>query len=199
MSTPPIPLRAVQRPTAGGLVVPYISLEHGGRHHLGRTRGIRVAECFVDCLCQICGQKITGRPILFLGTQTMIDEGFTGEPPVHPECGAYSAQACPMVAGRMGTYAKNPYDPTGTQCDEPGCSCGGWTTSDSRTAGQPSEPWFQIWVSDYAIAIRDANEPINVGNVTGAHFAGRIVKTRPIQPGRADRSHDAPPAGAPGE
>jgi len=180
VTSPPVPHRLAGRPTLGGLVVPFVSLEQGGRHHLGQTRGLRVAECIAYRLCQVCGEKLTDRPILFLGTQSMVDEGFSAEPAVHPECGAYSILACPMVAGRMATYAKHPHDATGAPCELPGCDCGGFVVSNESPVGAPAEPWLRIWVDGYAIGVRDASEPITVGNVTGAVFIGRIVKTRPI-------------------
>jgi hypothetical protein len=162
--------------------VPYISLVQDGRAHLGGTRGIRVAKCIVDQLCQICGQKIEDRPTLFLCTQSMIDDGFTSEPPLHAVCGAYSAKACPMIAGRMATYAKHPHDATGQPCDVEGCDCGGWVTSgDGGKAGQLTEPWFRVWVSGYAIGVREEG-PATVGNVSGAVFRGQIVKIRPVKP-----------------
>jgi hypothetical protein len=180
MSLPPIPERCAGRPTVGGLVVPYISLVQGSRTHLGGTHGIRVAECIVDRLCQICGEEIPDRPILFLATQAMIDDGFTSEPPLHAICGAYSAKACPMVAGRMATYAKHPHDATGQPCGLDGCDCGGWVTdAEGGKAGELAEPWFQVWVSDYVIGVKEAG-PITVGNVTGAVFKGQVVKVRPL-------------------
>jgi hypothetical protein len=181
MTAPPIPERCASRPLVGGLVVPYISLVRDGRAHLGGTRGIRVAECIAARRCQICGQPITDMPILFLCTQSMIDDGFTSEPPLHAECGAYSAEACAMIAGRMATYSKNPHDATGQPCGLEGCDCAGWVTgTGGGKAGEPAEPWFRVWVSGYAIGVREAG-PVTVGNVTGAVFEGRIVKTRPIR------------------
>src|SRR6476659_217163 len=109
MKPPPIPTRLAQRPTRNGLVVPYISMtDADGKAHLGQTRGIRVGECIVHGWCQICGTPLDrSRPLLFLVTQENIDDAFTGEPPLHPECAAYSITACPMIAGRMPTYAKH--------------------------------------------------------------------------------------------
>lgn len=179
MTAPPIPQRCARRPLVGGLVVPYISLVADGRAHLGGTRGSQVADCIANYKCQICSERLVDRPILFLATQTMIDEGFTGEPALHPECAAYSIKACPMVAGQMATYNKHPHDQTGKPCDVQGCDCGGWVATGHPKAGAPSEAWFKVWVRDYAIGIREPG-PVTVGNVTGAVFRGQIVKVRPI-------------------
>jgi hypothetical protein len=179
VTAPPIPQRCADRPVVGGLVVPYISLVADGRTRLGGTRGIRVAECVVRGLCQICGQPLTDRPILFLATQTMIDEGFSSEPALHPECAAYSVKACPMVAGRTATYNRHPHDATGQHCGVDGCECGGWTTAEGGKAGEPAEAWFRVWVSGYAIGVREPG-PVTVGNVTGCVFTGRVVKVRQV-------------------
>lgn len=175
---PPIPPHLARRPTKSGLVVPYISLELGGVTYLGQVRGLHVAECLVNGWCQICGGSIDDRPYLFLVTQTMIDDRFSPEPPLHPACAAYSVKACPMVSGRMATYAKHQADLNGAPCPDPGCDCVGAVSGSSR-AGDPAEPWYQLWCGSYAVGIRDAAEPVTVGNVTGAVLCG-IVKIRPI-------------------
>jgi len=179
VSVPSIPQRCESRPLLGGLVVPYISLVAEGRTHLGGTHGKRVAECVAHYLCQVCGQRLGDPPYLFLATQTMIDEGFSGEPALHPECAAYSAKACPMVAGRMATYSKHPHDVTGTACNEPGCGCGGWVSDESANAGRPAPSWFRVWVRTYAIGVKEPG-PVTVGNVSGCVFKGQIVKVRPV-------------------
>lgn len=175
---PPVPEFLAHRPTRSGLVVPYISLELGGHTYLGQTRGIRAAECLVGGLCQICGRRIEHRPYLFLATQHMIDDRFSPEPPLHPVCAAYSVKACPMVSGRMATYAKHQADLAGTPCEDPDCGCPGLVSGGGR-AGDPSEPWFQVWCTNFAIGVRDAAAPLTVGNITGAVLTDPI-KIRPI-------------------
>ena len=179
MNAPPIPQRCAGRPLLGGLVVPYISLVAEGRTHLGGTHGKRVAECVAHYLCQICGQSLGAPPFLFLATPTMVEEGFSGEPALHPECAAYSVKACPMVAGRMATYSKHPHDVTGAPCNLPGCGCGGWVGGESAVAGKAAEPWLRVWVRSYAIGVRAAG-PVTVGNVSGCVFRGQVVKVRPV-------------------
>jgi len=182
MAAPPIPQFLAHLPIRNGLVVPYISLEAAGRVHFGQTRGIRVAECLVSDLCQICGRSMERRPYLFLANQAMIDEGFSSEPPLHPVCAKYSIQACPMVGGRLAAYAKHRADLAGTPCDDPDCGCPG-IVSDSGpgpgNAGKPAKAWFQAWYRNYAVGVRDARKPLTVGNITGAVLIG-LIKARPI-------------------
>jgi len=179
VSAPPVPRRCGGRPLSGGLVVPYISLVAQGRTRLGVAHGIKVAACVVDYLCQICGQALGDPPYLFLATQTMLDEGFSPEPALHPECAAYSVKACPTVAGRMATYNQHPHDPSGQPCDAPGCDCGGWTSPDGGTAGRQAEAWFRVWVRSYSIGLKEPG-PVTAGNVSGCGFKGQIIKVRPV-------------------
>lgn len=180
---PPIPQRLASRPLSGGLVVPYISMPrpgHPGAFILGETHGAKQGDCIVNYLCQIDGRPLGSPPYLFLGTQSAIDEGFSAEPALHPECAAYSVAACPMVNGSMPTYAKRERSHDGEPCGDPGCDCGGWTSTPGDKAGAPAEPWFRIWVFGYAIGVREPG-PLTVGNVNGAVFGGQIIKTRLVK------------------
>lgn len=183
MTAPPIPQRLAALPQSGGLAVPYISMPKPGTPGaflLGEMHGAKAGECIVNYLCQIDGKPLGPKPWLFLGTQRAIDDGFSAEPALHPECAAYSARACPMLNGSMATYAKRERTHDGEPCSEAGCDCGGWVTApQSGRAGEPAEPWFQIWVRGHAIGIREPG-PLTVGNVTGAVFKNQIIKTRPI-------------------
>lgn len=190
MPVPPIPERLAHRPTRSGLVVPYISITTGdGTAHLGQTRTKAVAECIVYRWCQICGRPLDrSRPLLFLATQQCIDEGFSTEPALHPECAAYSIKACPMVAGRMPTYAKHQTDLAGKPCPDPGCDCGGIVPGLPGRAGQTAPKWFRAWYRDYAIAVADEALGLVVGNVTGCGLLGEPVKIRPVAPAEAGSS-----------
>ena len=183
MTPPPIPQRLAHRPTVGGLVEPYISMRAGERVLLGQVKGIKVARCIVEQLCQICGRPlIPGAPFLFLGTQHVLDEHFSAEPALHPECAAYSMAACPMINGSMRTYSKHPFALDGRPCDDPGCDCTGYITHNPESgdkAGQPAEPWHQIWITDYTVGVRKPG-PLTADNVTGAVLTGRILKIREI-------------------
>lgn len=181
MSAPPIPQRLARRPTLGGLVVPYVALTIGDRIHFGQTRGMKAARCIIDGLCQVDGKPLGAAPFLFLGTQSAIDEGFSSEAPLHPECAAYSAKACPMLNGAMRHYAKHDRSHTGEPCGDPGCDCGGWVSDPADKAGAPSEPWFQIWVSGYQLGVTDDTKPLTLETFNGAVFKGQIIKTRPIR------------------
>lgn len=182
---PPIPMRLAHRPTRNGLVVPYVSMTGtDGTAYLGQTRGKAVAECVVNYRCQICGRPLDRtRPLLFLVTQQVIDEAFSTEPALHPECAAYSIKACPMVAGRMRTYAKHQADLAGRPCDDPECGCDGIVSTANGLAGQAAPAWFRAWYRDYAVGIADATIGLTVGNITGCGLIGEPVQIRPIATG----------------
>lgn len=149
MSVPPIPIRCAARPTIGGLVVPYISVEHADGYVLGAVHTTRMVQCVTERLCQICGQRLGARVVVF-ATDKDIDAGYTGEPGMHPECAAYSAKACPLVNGRMAHYRANPVNLSAKACPDPGCGCAGWVDSDSDhadTAGKPARPYSAIWIA----------------------------------------------------
>lgn len=161
MSVIPIPQRLAGRPTQGGLVVPWVSAQLGDAgFDLGHLHTSKMNRCFAERRCQICGEPITGRVVFFL-SESALPTKHAGEPPLHPECAAYSARACPMVAGRMTHYRTSlsrVYGPAGKQCNIPGCDCGGWrptSDSDDNNRGRPAEPWHAVWCIDYTVTAPD--------------------------------------------
>lgn len=152
MSPPPIPARLADRPTVGGLVVPYISVSSGDRHILGSTHNRKRNECLIGRRCQTDGEPL-GRRAVVLCTTTQLGRQWTQEPAMHPECAAYSIAACPMVNGQMASYRTGPPPVDRLPCTEPGCNCGGWIneTKGERDLG-PVEPWHQVWLAAYDLA-----------------------------------------------
>lgn len=93
MTAVPIPQRCAGRPAQGGLVVPWISLPLAdGTFDLGNMHTSKVNTCFYQRRCQICGDRILGRTVFFV-PESKLDAMWAGEPPLHPECAAYSAKA----------------------------------------------------------------------------------------------------------
>ena len=193
MSGPPVPTRLTHRPTQGGLVVPWISVElANGSFDLGNMHNTRVNTCFMERRCQICGDPIGRTVLFFLSTKALADR-IAGEPPLHPECAAYSKLACPMVAGQMTHYRKTPTRTAGhvgKTCPTPGCDCGGWvsTPGNGQNAGRPAEAWHMVWCHTYDIAVPDKEtlRLVNRGVVpAGARLRARItrpVKVRAVSP-----------------
>lgn len=170
--TCPIPARLANRPTLGGLVVPFISIDFGdGTYALGETHNRKALECIVGYRCQACGQQLLTRPIVVLATAEQLKRKWTEEPALHPECARYSQEACPMVAGRMPTYRKAPARAPGKPCDKPGCNCGGWVSTKRRERNgeaREARPWFAVWLPTYQVAVDPHGQVQGVGwvNIT---------------------------------
>lgn len=197
----PIPQRCAARPTQGGLAVPWVSAQLGDAgFDLGHLHTSRMNRCFAERRCQICGEPITGRIVFFL-SESALPSMHAGEPPLHPECAAYSARACPMVAGRMRHYRTSlsrVYGPAGKQCNIPGCDCGGWVpskdTGDSNR-GRPAEPWHVVWCADYAITAPDEATAalVRTGRVpVGVSLGARIDHPLRVRPVRTDTTQECP-------
>lgn len=180
MTTPPIPASCVDRPTIGGVVIPAVNtrLADGGVDF--RTPHHTVyAQCWTDGLCQVCGQPITHRAVLFGGPNQVGARRFD-EPPLCVPCALYASQACPMVAGRTPFYAdrRRLSDSTrGQTCLEPDCHCGGWTPTDPDVAGHPGDPahpWFAVFIDPGAYAVLVYDKTVRCSD-RGCEHVRRIV------------------------
>lgn len=191
--TIPVPFRLESRPRQGGLIVPWVSVSLAdGTYDFGNMHNTRAGICFTQTRCQIDGDLIQPQPIVFFVSEPNLDDMTTTEPPVHPECAAYSRRACPMVAGQMKHYRRTPsraYGPAGGACPEPGCECGGWIPTPGQgdtNAGKPAERWFMVWCRDFAITVPDeaTGKLLAAGAIpTGASIGAKILdplKVRPV-------------------
>ncbi len=95
-----IPQRCACRPLAGGLVVPWVSLVHGGHAAFGSLDAERALAAFLRRLCQICGQPLDERCYLIVRPADVV-QGCSPEPALHPECLPYTAAHCPMLIPRQ--------------------------------------------------------------------------------------------------
>jgi hypothetical protein len=188
--SPPIPARLAGRPTTpAGLVIPWISVVLAdGTAVLGNLHATRADQALLNKLCQICGQPLD-QPIVLFASESSHARGQTSEPGMHPECAAYSAKACPMVNGAMTRYHGGTGRVAGKPCSEPGCDCDGWIdTAPGPNRGRPAEPWFAIWVRDYAIGIDRATKRPNAAiyeyDKDGVRFTP--LKVRPLTPARPE-------------
>jgi hypothetical protein len=190
--TTPVPARLESRPRQGGLVVPWVSLQLAdGTYDFGNMHNTRASVCFLQSRCQIDGERIAPQPLVFFVSALGLDDLTTQEPPVHPECAAYSRRACPMVAGRMKHYRRAPsraHGPAGGVCPEPGCDCGGWIPTPGQgeaNAGQPAERWFMVWCRDFAITVpdEDTQRQLAAGALpAGVSIGAKILKPLKIRP-----------------
>ncbi|WP_181722923.1 cell envelope biogenesis protein OmpA [Nocardia gipuzkoensis] len=188
---PPVPVRLAHAPLSQGLVVPHITLAHRDRTRpvWGKLDQRRLRDTLWRRLCQICGQPLHDRVVLYIRPADHL-RGIAPEPGVHPECGYYSRQACPMLAGRQTRY--NPHPPeTFTRCEDPDCACHRWQANerDAREApreGQPADAWYEVWIrlSDYAVIDdpgTDTTPPVVGVNLRGVKLL-KIRKVRDAAP-----------------
>ena len=134
----PIPVALRHRPTVGGLVVPWITMQMpDGRYRFGAIDAERLLAALTDRICQICGNAMS-RPFVFAMRDVDLSRLIAPEPAMHPECARYSVTACPMLAGTMTRYgAHAPNSPA--------------STGDPAGArpGHAAHAWRLLWTSGY--------------------------------------------------
>jgi hypothetical protein len=188
MADTPIPARLAHRPTQGGLVVPWIAVQLAdGTHDFAACVGRQVNLAMLDQLCQVCGDPIPP-PIVFFAAADQLDDMLLDAPPLHPECAAYSAQACPMVAGHLATYRRHASRASTNRqpCAEPGCDCGGWVATEERERGATALAWSAVWCRSYdrIAPSREAVVALRAGYaVPGLRIMARpnpVLRIRPV-------------------
>lgn len=186
LNVPPIPVRLSHRPLIGGLAVPWVVAHHAdGTPVLGFIHPRRQAIALSDGLCQACGQHL-GSPLVLMVRALDVVAGYVVEPALHPECAAYSAASCPMLAGMMTRYRSVPRPAWQERCGDASCECRTWVMSGDRKlrAGRPREAFAAVWIdqSQYRITEGPAGGAPSRLGLRGI----RVLKVRPVTPGRPD-------------
>ena len=88
----------------------------------------------------------------------------TNEPPLHPQCAAYTAAACPMVAGRLDYYRSSPIQVDAAMVAPPQVSA---------RYGARAEPWFAVWLRNYRIIT-------DYGHLAASYAGVQPLRIRPI-------------------
>jgi hypothetical protein len=171
--SPGIPPRLLHRPTVGGLVVPYTTLRMpDGRWRFGAIDADRQTKAFNDKLCQTCGTDLERRTV-FAIRDTDLRELISHEPGMHPECAAYSALACPMLAGQMSHHQTNP---VAAQLAALDIVFHGDVTTESRL-GKPAPVWSLAWTSGYRIYHHPRTQQL-----AALILPDQLLRVRPITP-----------------
>lgn len=163
-SVPPILASLSGMPTAGGLVIPWVTPRtDDGRHLLGAVRQDRVTRALRERLCGVCGCPLEHRMVLLMRLSDLPRQ-VTSEPALHPQCAAYTISACPMVAGRRSHYRSSPMkvDPTLAS-----------SADAAKRMGAPAEAWFAVWLSSYRLNVLH-------GNLAASYAEVRPLRIRPI-------------------
>ncbi|WP_157978694.1 MULTISPECIES: hypothetical protein [Nocardia] len=194
------PARLSDARRARGLVVPYITLSHRdpARPVWGMLDPVRAHWVLWGKRCQICGQPLTDRVVVFIRSIDYL-RGLAVEPGTHPECGHYSRRACPMLAGQQHHYHANPAVRF-ARCDDPVCECRYWQPrqADPREPardGRPAEAWYEAWLdlADYQVIEDPGSEtaaPAAGIALSGVRFL-RLRKIRDTAVPETDRRREA--------
>jgi hypothetical protein len=155
---PPIPIHLAQFPTIGGLVVPFITLQHlNGKAALGLVDASRMERCLRERCCGVCGSATPGRMVFMMRRIDLMRQS-SNEPGLCPPCAAYTQAACPMIVGAMKSYRKSASSFTGRTCGDPACECSRWSPPDTESSrlGAPVGQWYALWASAYDLAHDEA-------------------------------------------
>jgi hypothetical protein len=129
------------RPHAGGLVVPWITPHLNGQYLFGTLTDLTQRHCLRQYRCQVCGQRLPERAVLFARTSDL-DWMCTPEPATCPPCAWYSTRACPMLSGRIRQYRASQH-PAVAGIPLPG--------SEALRLGASAESWYAVWVAWFDI------------------------------------------------
>jgi hypothetical protein len=150
---PDIPLSLADRPTIGGLAIPYVNLRLAdGGVDFRSPHHAKYEECWTRGLCQTCGGPIRGTVAVLFGGPNQLRGLHFDEPPLCAPCAVYASKACPMVAGRQERYADRDRVAEGRRghvCPDEGCDCGGFRPADPAAAdsrGDPAHPWYACYI-----------------------------------------------------
>ncbi|MFG2210553.1 cell envelope biogenesis protein OmpA [Streptomyces sp. NPDC048638] len=179
----PVPVRMLGRPRVGGLVVPFISYEHGGSALFGSVDPRRHAEALRRRLCQICGQRLDERVCLIVRPMDL-HAGIAPEPGLHPECLAYTAKTCPMLSGTATHYRTKPASighPAGRPCSDPSCPCPRIAPDEQQEirSGRPADD-FDSWMVR-AEHYRIKKDPQRPDRLLGVDLDVPVLRIRPLR------------------
>jgi hypothetical protein len=73
----------------------------------------RVLRAIKRRLCGMCGQKITGNVLCFIGADGNLLERRATDPAMHEACARYALAACPFLSGRAVRRSGKPLDGPG--------------------------------------------------------------------------------------
>ena len=113
-----------------------------GSHLFGTIDAHAQRACLHGRRCQVCGQRLPGRAVLFARAADLRN-ACTVEPATCPRCAAYSTRRVPD-AGRA------PRPIPGQRPPGPGRHCRRPMTRTCAEAA-PAEQWFAVWVSGYDV------------------------------------------------
>ncbi|MET7396301.1 hypothetical protein ABZS66_22750 [Dactylosporangium sp. NPDC005572] len=166
-ATPDIPAHLAGRPRSGGLVVPWITpATRGGLYLFGKVTDLAQYQCLTRRLCQVCGQRLGERVVLFARESDLV-YACTAEPAVCPPCAACSRRACPMLAGRRSQYRASGH---------PALTGVPPAADQLLRQAASAEPWYAVWVRDYDVI----DHPAQPGTLAASWQRIPPLRIRPL-------------------
>ncbi|WP_328469101.1 hypothetical protein OHA21_00885 [Actinoplanes sp. NBC_00393] len=148
---PDIPVHLRRRPTSAGLVVPVATPRTAdGQPLFGLLENFRQRHLLTRRLCQICGQPLGERLIVFARPADLLLH-CTSEPALCPPCAAYSIRACPMLSGRLEHYRRQ------TRSGVAGIAA---DTGSELRADAPADAWCAVWLRDYDVVTHPVRDQV---------------------------------------
>ena len=166
-SQPPVPAHLAWRPTIGGLVVPIITPRTlDGRYLFGKLGDLTQQRCLRRYRCGVCGNPLPDKAVLFARPTDLFWQ-CTSEPAVCPPCAAYSARACPMLAGRMARYRAS---------EHPALAGIPIPAGEDLRLGAPADAWYAVWIRGYTIV----DHPAKPGTLAASWATITPLRIRPV-------------------
>src|SRR5439155_26386421 len=120
----------------GGLVVPVVTPQTvDGRYRFGTIGDLSQQRCLRGFRCGVCGNPLRDKAVLFARPMDLLWE-CPSEPAVCPPCAAYSARACPMLAGRQAQYRAS---------EHPALAGIPIPAGEELRLGAPADAWFAVF------------------------------------------------------
>ena len=166
-SQPPVPAHLAWRPTIGGLVVPIITPRTlDGRYLFGKLGDLTQQRCLRGYRCGVCGKPLHDKAVLFARPADLFWQ-CTSEPAVCPPCAAYSARACPMLAGRMARYRAS---------EHPALAGIPIPAGEELRLGAAADAWYAVWIRGYTIV----DHPAKPGTLAASWATITPLRIRPV-------------------
>jgi hypothetical protein len=166
-SQPPVPAHLAGRPTVGGLVVPVITPRTiDGRYLFGKLGDLTQQRCLRQYRCGVCATLLSDKAVVFARATDLLWQ-CTSEPAVCPPCAAYSAEACPMLAGRMARYRASQH---------PALAGIPIPADEDLRLGAPAERWYAVWIRGYNVV----DHPAKPGTLAASWATIPPLRIRPI-------------------
>ena len=164
---PDVPVHLQDRPRSGGLVVPWITpATHNGLYLFGKITDLAQYRCLTGRLCQVCSRHLDARAVLF-ARESDLAYACASEPAVCPPCAAYSARACPMLAGRRVRYRGS---------EHPTLAGIPLAADQLLRQSAPAEPWYAVWVDAYDVI----SHPAQPGTLAASWRRFPPLRIRPV-------------------